>query len=487
MPAARWYKIVTVAGLGVPMSQAGVLSWTGRARRAYERTMPQARGRVLTVVRTAFNRRATSSDWYEGKKTLQGVRENVYELRYTHSCRVLLQPVRDELVIVDIGNHDVTTRYAALRPSQRAKLIEDRTPAPPGFTGTHPLFEEVDEGTYTSNDPVTGWAEFLSDDQAALADLILEQTQYADLADETEVIYLRGGAGTGKTAVLLNLALRLHDAGIPVDFRCSTAVAKYLAAHTRVNVKRLQAPMAPHAAILLDDPRSPASVTAAVNQARLAKAPAVIVGFDPLQWPLKSLDTHLQAMPKPDIDEALHDCYRQSAALARQATEVVTRIHERSSFRVDPVRIEAERRVLAELSNHYLTGLQFTRPGGRFAIRGCAEDDVYAEAGRLKSRADLWQDLPALLVLEDRAHGVTLVPDFKKYRRGINTQTSALEDVAAYRGLDFQTVWIFMHRTFYERIQQGVTGLKGAEWASLLNMHIPMTRARDDTILFLVD
>lgn len=469
------------------MSQASVLSWTGRARRAYERTMPQARGRVLTVVRTALDRRATSSDWYDGKKTLQGVRENVYELRYTHSCRVLLQPVCDELVIVDIGNHDVTTRYAALRPAQRTKLIENRTPAPPGFTDTHPLFADVNEGTSTSDDPVTGWAEFLSDDQAALADLIFEETQYADLADETVVIYLRGGAGTGKTAVLLNLALRLHDAGIPVDFRCSRAVAKYLAAHTRVNVKRLQAATVPHAAVMLDDPRSPASVTAALIQARLNKAPAVIVGFDPLQWPLKSLDTHLQAMPTPDIDEALHDCFRQSAALARQAAEVVSRIHERSSFRVDPVRIEAERRVLAELSNHYLTGLRFTRPGGRFALRECTWDDIDAEAARLKNRADLWQDLPALLILEDRAHDVALTPEFKRRRRGINTQTSALEDVAAYRGLDFQAVWIFMRRTFHERIQLGATGLTGAEWTSLLNIHIPMTRARDETVLFLVD
>ncbi|MFI0797191.1 hypothetical protein ACH4OY_31630 [Micromonospora rubida] len=442
----------------------------------------------MKVVRTALKRRAAGLDWHNGKKALQGVRENVYELRYTHSCRVLVQPKRGTLVIVDLGDHDVTTRYAELAPRRRVQLIADSTPAPQGFADDHPLFDEFDEGTFTSTEALHGWAEFLSDEQLALADLIHEAMLKADRDAQPMIAYVRGGAGTGKTALLLSLALRLHDAGIKPDFRCSPSVAKYLSAHTHVNVKRIQRnATSPGDVILVDDPQSPSLVTAAIAQAGVAGTRAVVVGFDPLQWPLKSLDAHLDAMPRPDIDEVMRNCYRQSAALARQSTAVVRRVHERSSFRVDPVKIQAERRILADLSDQYLTGLQFTRPGGRFRVRDSTVADVAEEAGRLRGRPDLWRDLPALLILEDRAHDVTVESVVKKLRRGIKTQTSALEDVASYRGLDFQSVWIFMHRAFYERVQDGATGLKGAEWASLLNLHIPLTRARDETIVFLVD
>lgn len=471
----------------MPRDSVGELAWTPRAQQAFANAMADARGRVMTVVRTASARRESGHDWHHGKKALQGVRENVYELRYTHSCRVLIQEVERTLVVVDIGDHDVTSRYADLAAAKRASLLAEREPVPEWFIAPHPLFEEVDDSALVADGDASGWAAFLSDQQAAIADL-LEQEVVESIDQAGPLIaYLRGGAGTGKTAVLLNVALRLHDLGLAPEFRCSPALAKYLRAHTHVNVRLLGGDPASPSVILIDDPSTPAVVQDAVREAAESGAVAVIVGFDPMQWPLKSLSAQLDALPDPHIDEVLHDCYRQSSGLAKKAIKMISLVHERSSFRVDPARIEAEREALAELSAEYLDGLEFSRPGGRFKVHAATMPNLVAEATRFRSRTDLWTDLPALLVLEDRANGVTLTNEGKNARRGIKTQTEDLDQVGRYRGLDFQGVWIFMRRDYYERVQRGATGLKGAEWTRLLQLHIPLTRARDEAVLFLVD
>ena len=214
----------------------------------------------------------------------------------------------------------------------------------------------------------------------------------------------------------------------------------------------------------------------------------MIVGFDPMQWPLKSLKTQLATLPAADFDEILLDCYRQSSGLARKATELISAVHERSSFRVDPPRIMAERTVLEELSAQYLKGLSFSRPGGRFAVRECHRWTSWRKPTDFGTAPTYGRTpCPALLVLEDRVAGIKTPTVVKQAKKGIKTQTEGLDTVGSYRGLDYQAVWIFLDRAFYYRVQQGVTGLRGFEWTRLLQLHVPLTRARDETVLFLVD
>jgi hypothetical protein len=117
---------------------------------------------------------------------------------------------------------------------------------------------------------------------------------------------------------------------------------------------------------------------------------------------------------------------------------------------------------------------------------GEVDSAIGQEAEALRRRWDRWPDMPCLLVLEDRAHGVHLTKTQRKAWKGIARQTSDLQDVGAYRGLDFQATWIFMEKQFYDRIQEGKAGLSTAEWESLRDLHVPFTRAKDETLLFLV-
>jgi hypothetical protein len=334
----------------------------------------------------------------------------------------------------------------------------------------------------------SGWLTFLSSEQSAVANKLLGSIAKTAAREGTFVAYLRGGAGTGKTAILLNLALRLSDSGIPGRLECSSALAKHLRQHAKVDVRHLRHELMSGAVLLVDDPSSPAMTQYAVSRAQEAGARAVVVGFDPLQWRHKRLREAMAAMPEPDFDWRLSTCYRQSSSLAQQAIEIVAAIHDRSSWRVAPKLVAEERLLLKELEADYLSGLRFDKPGGRVRVieRGAVDLAVEQEAEALRERWDRWPDMTCQLVLEDRAHGVKMTKPQRKVLKGIARQTSDLQDVAAYRGLDFQAIWIFIARTFYDRIQEGKAGLSTAEWESLRDLHVAFTRAKDETLLFLV-
>lgn len=72
-----------------------------------------------------------------------------------------------------------------------------------------------------------GWVTFLSVDQAAVAsDLTLKLLIKGFKEGNSLVAYVCGRAGTGKTAVLLNVGLHLFNSGTPLSFRCSPAMVR---------------------------------------------------------------------------------------------------------------------------------------------------------------------------------------------------------------------------------------------------------------------
>ncbi|WP_369133601.1 AAA family ATPase [Modestobacter sp. I12A-02662] len=393
---------------------------------------------------------------------------------------------------MDLGDHGVVDRYVSRSAQQRRTDLAAATEAPVGFHPAVevPLFVNIDDLVEPSYDAEldSGWLTFLSEEQSVVGNELATSIAAQWGRDDTFVAYLRGGAGTGKTAIVLNLALRVLDAGIPVRLECSSALAKHLTQHTNVNVRHLQQELMQGGVLLVDDPSSPAAAQAAVSRARDAGARAVVVGYDPLQWRHKRLRQAMAGLPTPDLDYRLSTCYRQASSLAQQAIEMVAAVHDRSSWRVDPKLIAEERLLLKELEAEYLAGLCFVKPGGRVRVIEPSEVNsaFTAEAEALRTRWDRWTDMPCLLLLEDRDHGVQLTKGARAGLRGIARQTNKLQNVDAYRGLDFQATWIFMSKDFYDRIQEGKAGLGTAEWESLRDLHVAFTRAKDETLLFLV-
>ena len=451
-----------------------------------------ARERAVKVVRNAVRRREQIVDWYDGKRAMRGVGELVYELKITHSDRLLLRTRGDALCLVAMGDHDVTRRYAARSPGERDADYETATAAPGHFDPANdaPLFVDVDgpfEPQWAEELGET-WLHFLSDSQLGIkSDLMLKAVPgNPSFRRKTYVGLLAGGAGTGKTALLLNIALDLVEAGVAVDFRCSPQMRKYLHDYTRINVENLTAPSgASRKVVLLDDPESIATVEWAVSDARAAGALAVIVGFDPLQWwDDKRLSTRMPVLESMGEVHHLSTCYRQSANLVKMAQDVSRTVNEKSSWRAETFSVRKEREFLGSLLNDYSDSLVTVKSGGRAKRYDDNIDEMVEREARLLADATRWDDLPVLLVLIDRWRGVKMKRAWKDALRGIRRVDCDIADVQRYRGLDFQSVWIFTSAGLLRQIEEGRVGLGAPEWAELRRLHVALTRAKDNTVVF---
>jgi len=467
--------------------------WTSRAEAAYWSASPALQAQVVKSVRGAFQRWCSVPNWFDGKQALQGLDQNVYEWRTTQrkgGFRVLLMEddhAYPRLLIVDIADHPGVSELVNRGDSEVSMLGALATLAPAAFThtGPHHLLHDVEGSTEPEvPEELQGkeWLWFLSEKQAEAADALFDWVTKSPATGSLS--FVTGGAGTGKTAILLCLATRLDHAGVPVQFRCSPALAKHLNAYAGVNMRALESPK-PNAVVLMDDPAGPQEVTELSGQVARDNT-HVIVAFDPLQWRGKRLEAQMSRLPKAPT-RTLDTCYRQGENLAKQTQALVAAVHDLSSWRVDPKKVAAERRFLKALESEYLDNLKLIRPGGRVKVipSSQARDVFLEESTSLKDRWYRWTDLPSLLLLQDSDHGVHLSKVSRSPLRGVKMLSASLDDVERFRGLEFQSVWILMQEQFYNDIQNGKTGLSSAEWEQLRDLHIALTRAKDEMLIYL--
>jgi hypothetical protein len=222
-----------------------------------------------------------------------------------------------------------------------------------------------------------------------------------------------------------------------------------------------------------------------VQRAIDAGATAVVVAFDPMQWREKRA---AEAMTELGPDRYpnqhhLRSCYRQGNVIATEANRIMTMVHELSSWRVAPDRVAEDRAFLRSIQASYLSDLEFVKKGGRVkTYTGNIAANMKAEAARLAERWDRWKDMPALLMLEDREGGAA----FPKTAalQGVSRLTMSLQDVKGYRGLDFQAVWILLSKELHVRLTRGAMGLATADWEELRDLHVAVTRAKDELVVF---
>lgn len=468
--------------------------WTDNFQRDY-RSYTGARQRAVAVVRKAVNRKEQLTDWYDGKRTLKGVDDRVYELKVTHSDRLLLRSMGNALCLVAMGDHDVTGRYAARSASSRREDFRTASPAPESFDPAYdaPLFVDIDEAPalHWAEELGQDWLHFLSDSQLDVKAALMTgiQARFSKGRGAPYVGLVAGGAGTGKTALLLNMALDFAEDGCKVDFRCSPSMQKYLQTYTGINMKRLmcedgETPLV----VFLDDPEWSGTVRQTVREARARGVRAIISGFDPLQWwSDKRLSTELDLLYALGEVQKLTTCYRQSTNLVEVARRVSRAVNEKSSWRAEFTAVHREREFLASLLGEYSDSLEPVKPGGRVITYVRGLDVAVAEEAQRLADATRWDDLPVLLVLGDKSRGVKIRREWKESLTGIPRIDCDVADVDRYRGLDFQSVWLFVSARLLRQLETGRVGLSSAEWAELRRLHIALTRAKDETILFAVE
>ena len=153
------------------------LYWTTRASANLHRYLPAGQDQVIKVVRTAVPKHEAGLDWHDGKKRVQGARTHaVSELRSTSAHRVLVHPDGSDLVIVDVGDHDVVRRYADATSALHHLWLTTKLLAPGFFQPrlVHPLLVETDEGVepQLAEELDSGWLSYLDEEQAAVTNRV---------------------------------------------------------------------------------------------------------------------------------------------------------------------------------------------------------------------------------------------------------------------------------------------------------------------------
>lgn len=212
------------------------------------------------------------------------------------------------------------------------------------------------------------WLHFLGEEQHDARDQIITGINAALNRPTTPAYtaFLTGGAGTGKTALLLNLAMDYRENGWSVDFRCSKAVRAYLQQHAGVNMRELTHSSNDGAdLVLLDDPDSAYTIRTTMELAERSGSRAVVAAYDPLQWyDDKRLARSLAALDGLGETFTFSVCYRQSANVVALAQDVAREINAKSSWRQAAAKVTEEQRFLDTLLSTYSDGLVHARPEG---------------------------------------------------------------------------------------------------------------------------
>lgn len=399
----------------------------------------------------------------------------------------------DDLTFLGFGEK---TWFYSYRSRQLAADLLTRSPMPERLLPGGPaLLRTSGAETLTpfANETEPEWLYFLSEQQEAVADAIVESA-FDAVTDEREppsLHFVVGGPGTGKTCVLLQVYRQLWGLGLVAvrDVRLETSdlVADYLAASTgmdAVDLKRRHASDASIPVRLVDDPDDRASIEAAVADARVRGARAVVIGFDPLQLRESMTDTQYKAIIRSSAvtEHRLNVCYRQKAEVGKVAHRVVTTVASSSPFldQAKKKNFKAKHRDLTRTSND----MEFANPSGRQLLFEKADLPTWQSHFRWLAQQRLWRHFSPILVVQDDE--VTVPDEFRREAHRLRSRWILLSETGQVKGAEFQHLVLLLTDKRYRDINDGFTGSGQAKYNQYRLLRIPFTRPKDSIAAFVV-
>lgn len=205
--------------------------WSRRFAKQYLRSNAALMGLIEGEVHNLIERwRTAKATWMRSYDRLAHL-PDVLELEVGRANRLLTCWANDHFVLLDVGNHDVTSRYT------RAKYAQDRfarESAPPqfwpagrqglGFFLHNPTRISELFGTELSPE----WVYFLSEQQYGVTCQVFNSSWEAPGTKDPYHAFIVGGPGTGKTSILLTLLKDFVDLGIPARVMFPTRLLRTL-------------------------------------------------------------------------------------------------------------------------------------------------------------------------------------------------------------------------------------------------------------------
>ena len=430
----------------------------------------------------------------------------VYRLPITSGDRLVFVINNKDLILTDIGDHDVMDEYARMPRLARNQDLNKATipaewfvkrmeqylklPVPSNLGSNTDLSSVLNEIFLSESDRWVyeeeldeGWIHYLDENQNKVVEDIMKELLSPN--DNLKVHFIYGGPGTGKTVVLLNLALRLEKLGRSVSFQLNDQVAKYLN-RGRQKVPGINLGFAPGVTVLVDDPASIDEFADAIRKAQANQCKALIIGFDPLQWHERKMEAKLKTIcGKTDYTfSQLWICYRQSFGVAKKSIELTQAIFERSSRYLDKSKIMSEK---VDLQEHLdlIQGMEFVDEAGRYIVYDHdLENSVKLEKNRYAARIDVWRHSPSVCFIYEDNVAEKWRPKIKSVYSGSNKLDVVFSKYKAIRGVEFQEIAVFLSAQFWNKLNVGENGLNSEAWEKLTSLHTIFSRAKDSIVVY---
>jgi hypothetical protein len=367
------------------------------------------------------------------------------------------------------------------------------------------------------------WLRYLSDEQMDLEDKVLERVK---ANSEFEFHIILGGAGTGKTQVLLLLASELGESGLDVGYFTTSGVRKFV---KNAGLEMPEENLTRGAVHLVDDPLEAGQVVKALDRARSSGARALVVAVDPFQWTERTAFLKLSLMLGdikgvgelrgqsligiwnkfsgfPIHTYYLTTAYRQSRLAGKGSLDLSHSIFKR----MNPYVREDKQRRFSEITDPFienvLNGLNHVTEGGSFKINEKGSSKVLWEAiARIAKRDDKWSWTEPLLFVQDSPHddfkwssdeilipGISDQPTFRpdttvrEVLTILNAKTLTFLNPSEVRGQEFQDVIICLSSTRWSQFVKSKIGMDGESWKSIMPIHTFTTRAVDSVELIVI-
>lgn len=449
----------------------------------------------------AANERHWSSKFEPIRTALPGM----YRDKVTEGDRLLFVNA-ESLILVDVGDHDIYTRWETrkLSPREQREIFDRRKPVSQEivsqlFQGvtSQELFaaspEEIitnDKFTWTYDAEVTSdWLIFLDEQQLKVRDLLL--TEIVENRAHCHFDILAGTAGTGKTVILTQLAIDLHELGLPVKFIANPGVVKQLKrVHGLVPGLTSKQDINRGDIVLLDDPETVQDLVAFKARASKIGASCLIVALDPIQWKKRKSLEQFAKLIEPLSIKYLNVCYRQGAEVGKGALNYTDQMLTGLNPYADFEKVMAFNATKDWFLKYFVRDVVFSHEGGALQVlKGAVEERFTNQVARFRSRYDRWDWTPPLLLVwdENLSDLKNLKQTLKTVSRGLNAEDKNLQDVDSVRGVEYQEVILVISAATWEIFNTPRSAAGGIDWEARTPFHTFMTRAKDSVTVLVAD
>ena len=369
------------------------------------------------------------------------------------------------------------------------------------------------------------WLRFLSDEQMALEENILESIHRND---QFQFHIILGGAGTGKTQVLLLLADELKERGFKVGYFTSSGVRQLI---EKAGLDMPAESFQSGAVHLVDDPIEVGRIVEAIRRARETKARAIVVAIDPFQWTERTAFLKLATIlgdhdPKNDllgrrntlvkmveelgdlspIKHFLRTAYRQNEEAGTGSVNLSESIFQKMNPYVALEKKRQFNSITEPFVQNILNGLRHSSGGGKFQVfEDADETELWKQLPSLIGRSDRWDWTESILFVSDNNQGKSRFADsgpddmrlltskpvegdatFRDAIGSLGSKFVHYSTPALVRGQEFQDVIICVSKLRWKQFKTQKEGMGGPEWQSIMPIYTFVTRAIDTVTILVI-